>query len=337
VTTTFPQRRNRAPRPPTDIPARGWAGIFRRSVRQFRHDDVSDRAAALTYFGVLSIFPGLLVLVSILGLSGQSTTQRFLDNLREVAPSGVNTFLRTVVAQVQGRAGAAGVAAIVGLVVALSSASGYVAAFMRGGECDLRRRRGPPDMADFTGAYRSHARSDRHARRQRTDHCGDRPGCRPGRACARHRQQCGAGMEHPQVAGAAVDGQSDAFLLHWACPNVRQPGVRWITLGDVLAVLAWLIASGLFAVYVAFSSSYNKTYSSLAGVIVFLVWLWISNIAVLLGLEFDAESQRERLMRAGLPGDLEPFVELRDTRKLDEPERRRVAEADRIRREGPAP
>jgi membrane protein len=121
-------------------------------------------------------------------------------------------------------------------------------------------------------------------------------------------------------------------LLYWACPNVKQPGFKWITPGGVLAVLIWLIASGLFAVYVAFSGSYNKTYGTLATVIVFLVWLWITNIAILLGAEFNAESQRERAMAGGLPSDVEPFAELRDTRKLDDVQSERVEEADRARR-----
>jgi membrane protein len=97
-------------------------------------------------------------------------------------------------------------------------------------------------------------------------------------------------------------------------------------------VIIWLIASGLFAVYVAFSGSYNKTYGTLATVIVFLVWLWIANIAILLGAEFNAESQRERAIQAGLPSDVEPFAELRDTRKLDDVQAKRVEEADQAGR-----
>jgi membrane protein len=120
-------------------------------------------------------------------------------------------------------------------------------------------------------------------------------------------------------------------LLYKASPNVRQPKFRWITPGGALAVLSWLVASGLFALYVSFSGSYNKTYGTLATVIVFLVWLWISNIAILLGLEFDAETQRERAIRAGMPPDLEPFVDVRDTRKLDDAEKLRVEEASRLR------
>ena len=120
-------------------------------------------------------------------------------------------------------------------------------------------------------------------------------------------------------------------LLYKACPNVKQPGLRWITLGGVIAVVVWLVASALFAVYVSFSGSYNKTYGSLATVIVFLVWLWITNIAILLGAEFNAETQRERAIRAGLPDDVDQFAELRDTRKLDDPQRREAEEAGRIR------
>ncbi|MEO8748820.1 MAG: YihY/virulence factor BrkB family protein, partial [Allobranchiibius sp.] len=121
-------------------------------------------------------------------------------------------------------------------------------------------------------------------------------------------------------------------LLYKACPNVKQPGLRWVSLGGVFAVVGWIIASSLFAVYVSFSGSYNKTYGTFATVIIFLVWLWISNIALLLGAEINAEAQRERAIQAGLDDDVEPFAELRDTRKLDEPQQREAAEAADIRR-----
>jgi membrane protein len=106
-------------------------------------------------------------------------------------------------------------------------------------------------------------------------------------------------------------------ILYWASPNVKQPGFRWITPGGVLAVLITLVASAGFALFVADFGSYNKTYGALAGVVVFLVWLWIANIAVLLGAEFNAELERGRRIEAGQPEDDEPFVEPRDTRKLD--------------------
>jgi membrane protein len=116
-------------------------------------------------------------------------------------------------------------------------------------------------------------------------------------------------------------------LLYWATPNVKQPGIRWVTPGGILAVLIWLVASGGFALYVSFSTSYSKTYGSLATVIIFLVWLWITNLAILVGAEFNAETEHQKAVDAGLSDDVEPFVEVRDTRKLSEGEQSRVSEA----------
>ncbi len=319
------------PTSPTEIPPGGWKAVLRRSVREFKHDDITDRAAALTYFGVLAIFPGLLVLVSLLGLAGASTTQSVLDNIRAVAPGGVNTFLRTVVEQVQGRSGAASLGAIIGLLVALWSASGYIAAFMRASNAIYAVDEGRPIwrtvpvrlgvtvvivvmlvasalIVVLTGPV---------------------------------ARQVGNALG---IGDAAVTAWDIAkwpvlllivslmfSLLYWATPNVKQSGFRWITPGGVLAVVIWLVASGLFAVYVSFSGSYNKTYGALATVIVFLVWLWITNIAILLGAEFNAETERQRALEAGLPPDVEPYLELRDTRKLDDARAAQVAEAERIR------
>lgn len=108
-------------------------------------------------------------------------------------------------------------------------------------------------------------------------------------------------------------------ILYWAAPNVKQPKFRWISPGGILAVAVWLLASGAFALYVANFSSYNRTYASLAAIVVFLVWLWISNLAILLGAEFDAELQRGRLIARGHPVGREPFVEPRDTRGMRTP------------------
>jgi membrane protein len=105
-------------------------------------------------------------------------------------------------------------------------------------------------------------------------------------------------------------------LLYWASPNARHGGFRWITPGGVLAVVAWVIVSAAFAVYVANFASYNKTYGAIAGVIVFLVWLWLTNIAILFGAEVDAELERGRAIAVGHSEEQEPYLELRDDRKL---------------------
>jgi membrane protein len=105
-------------------------------------------------------------------------------------------------------------------------------------------------------------------------------------------------------------------ILYWASPNARHGGFRWVSPGGVVAVVLWLVASALFAVYVANFGSYNETYGSLAGAVIFLVWLWVTNIAILLGAEVDAELQRQRAIAAGHPAGKEPYLQLRDDRKL---------------------
>jgi membrane protein len=101
-------------------------------------------------------------------------------------------------------------------------------------------------------------------------------------------------------------------ILYYASPNVRQPGFRWVAPGGILAVITRMIVSALFGVYVANFSSYNKTYGSLGAVIIFLVWLWLTNVAILLGVELKAETVRGRQIETGHPPEREPFLEPRD-------------------------
>jgi membrane protein len=319
------------PRGLTDMPKAGWLAILKRSIREFKHDDITDRAAALTYFGVLALFPAVLVLVSVLGLLGKSTTQQVLNNVGQIAPGGVHTFLTGVVTQVQGKASIAGIAGIIGLLVALWSASGYVAAFMRALNAIYDVDEGRPiwktvPVRLLTTLALVIMLVIAAAIVVLTGPIANQVGT-------------AFGIGHAAVLIWEIAKWPVLLiivtvmmsLLYKATPNVRQPAFRWISAGGVIAVAIWLIASGAFALYVSFSGSYNKTYGSLATVIIFLVWLWISNIAILLGAEFNAESQRERAIRAGLPGDVEPFAELRDTRKLDDPEKQRVEQAMRTR------
>ncbi len=319
------------PKKVTAMPKSGWFAVLKRSVREFKHDDITDRAAALTYFGILALFPAMLVLVSILGLLGKSTTQKVLNNIGQIAPGGVHTFLNGVVTQVQGKAGAAGIAGIIGLLVALWSASGYVAAFMRASNAIYDVDEGRPiwktiPVRILTTLALVIMLLIAAAIVVLTGPVANQVGS-------------AFGIGHATVLiwdiakwpVLAIIVSMMLTLLYKASPNVQQPAFRWISAGGIVAVIIWLIASGAFALYVSFSGSYNKTYGSLATVIVFLVWLWITNIAILLGAEFNAETQRERAILGGLPDDLEPFAELRDTRKLDAPEKRRVEKAERTR------
>jgi membrane protein len=324
-------RKRRPPQQLTDVPKSGWLAVLKRSVREFKHDDITDRAAALTYFGVLALFPAMLVLVSALGLLGKSTTQKVLNNVAQIAPGGVHSFLNGVITQVQGRAGAAGIAGIIGLLIAFWSASSYVAAFMRASNAIYDVDEGRPiwktlPVRILTTLALVVMLVIAAAIVVLTGPIAKQVG-----------QAFGIGHAAVLIWDIVkwpvllIIVSLMLSLLYKASPNIRQPGFRWISAGGVIAVILWMIASGLFAVYVSFSGSYNKTYGSLATVIIFLVWLWITNIAILLGAEFNAELQRERAIRTGVPDDLEPFAELRDTRKLDDPEKRRVEEAERTR------
>lgn len=297
---------------------RHWWPVLKRTVAEFKEDNLTDWAAALTYYSVLAIFPALIVLVSILGLVGESATQPLIDNLGTVAPGPAKEIFTSALENLQGDQGAAGVLFVVGLLAALWSASGYVGAFMRASNAIYDIEEGRPIWKTLptrvvltlvlltllaistiavvlTGAL--------------AEKVGD---------------LVGIGSTAVTVWNIAkwpvlLLVVSFMFaLLYWAAPNVKHPGFRWISPGGVLAVIGWLIASGAFALYVSNFASYNKTYGALGGVVVFLIWLWISNIMVLLGAEFNAELERERAIEDGMrPADKEPFVEPRDTRKME--------------------
>jgi membrane protein len=300
---------------PATLDARTWGGVLKRTLAGFREDNLTDWGAALTYYGVLSIFPALLVLVSVLGLIGESATQPLLDNVGEVAPGPAKEIFTNAVRDIQSGGGAAGVLFVVGLAGALWSASGYVAAFMRASNSIYDMEEGRPIWKTLptrvvltltlllllavaaTGVVLTGGLAE----------------------------EAGGVLGIGSAAVTAWDVAkwpvlllvvSFMFaLLYWAAPNVEQPGFRWITPGSLVGVLVWVAASAGFAFYVANFGSYNKTYGALGGVIVFLVWLWVSNLAVLFGAELNAEVARGRLIQAGRPAD-DPFLEPRDTRKL---------------------
>ncbi|MFI6439907.1 YihY/virulence factor BrkB family protein [Streptomyces sp. NPDC050759] len=304
------------PNSPSKLPARSWRAVLRRTGKELLDDELADRAAALTYYGVLSLFPALLVMVSLLGVVGQRATDKILDNIGDLAPGPARDILRDAVVQLGDSGGTGSVLAIVGLLAALWSASGYVAAFIRTSNAVYDLPEGRPVwkltplrlaltvtlmlmlaasalIVVFTGPLAERA----------------------GRA---------VGFGDAAIALWGVAKWPVLLLLvvlmiallYWAAPNVRGRGFHWISPGSVLATLVWLAASAGFALYAANFGSYNKTYGTLAGAIVFLVWLWLTNLAILLGLEFDAELARERAI---VSGEAEPaqelYVEPRDTRK----------------------
>ncbi|MFF5252807.1 YihY/virulence factor BrkB family protein [Streptomyces leeuwenhoekii] len=314
----------RAADSPTELPKRSWLALLRRVLAEFKDDELTDRAAALTYYGVLSLFPALLVLVSLLGVAGQSATQQIMDNLQQLAPGSARDIISDAVRQLQSRSGLGSVVAVVGLVGAIWSASGYVAAFIRSANAvyDIPEGRPVWKVLPLRVALTVLLLVLAVASALIVVFTGDLA------------RQAGTALG---VGDTALTVWSIAkwpvlvllvvlmiAILYWATPNARIRGFRWITPGSVLALVIWMIASAGFAFYVANFGSYNKTYGTLAGVIVFLVWLWVTNLAILFGLEFDAELARQRVVDAGHPVESEPYVEPRDTRAWDEQDRRRA-------------
>jgi membrane protein len=308
-------RNGRHPDEPTDLRARSWWGVLKRTVREFREDNLTDWAAALTYYAILSIFPALLVMVSILGLIGQSATQPLLDNLTEVAPGPAQEIVTNAIQNLNQNQGAAGILLVVALATALWSASSYVGAFMRASNSIYEVREGRPFwklrpvqiaitlvmmILVTIGAVAVVLTGPLAEQVGNVIGLGD------------------AAVTAWDIAKWPVLVLLVSFMfsvLYWAAPNVKQPGFRWLTPGGVLAVVLWILASAGFALYVANFASYNKTYGGLGGVIVFLIWLWISNIAVLLGAELNAELERARELESGVAEDRTLALEPRDEPK----------------------
>ncbi|GAA2389874.1 ribonuclease [Catellatospora methionotrophica] len=303
------------PDSPRDLTRRDWWDVLKRTGKEYQQDNLGDWAAALTYRAVMSLFPGILVLVALLGLTGADTAQRALAEVGAYAPGAVRDVLANALTELQRGQGAAGLVAVIGVLLALWSASGYVSGFMRASNIiyDVPEGRSMLKMLPvrlgvtivsviaivavtvalvFTGPVAARTGEFLHL---------------------------GTGVVRVwDIAKWPLVILVIALifaLLYWASPNARQGGWRWITPGSLLAVFIWLLASAGFALYAANFGSYNKIYGSLAGIIVFLIWLWISNVALLLGAEFDAELHRARAIAAGHPADEEPYVALREPPK----------------------
>jgi membrane protein len=234
-----------------------------------------------------------------------------------LVPAEVRDLMVTSIQAAQNGAGAASAVAIVGLVVALWSASGYIAAFIRAGNTIYDIDEGRPfwkttplrigltllaTVLLAVGAIAVTLTGDLAAAL--------------GRALGLGEAAVLAWdiLKWPLMVLVAA---GLIMLLYWAAPNVRQPGLRWISPGSILAIALWVIVSGGFALYVANFASYSKTYGALAGIVVFLVWLWLSNMALLLGAEFDAELIRQRAIAGGRPAEWEPYAVPRDEPKAD--------------------
>ena len=312
-----------------------WKYTARKAATEFNRDECTDLAAALTYYAVLSLFPALLALVSLLGVFGQgeSTTNALLDMLRQVGQDNVANQLRGPIDQMT-QSNAAGFALVLGLLGAIWSASAYIGAFGRAINRIYAIEEGRPfwklrplQLAiTLVGVLLVAA------------------------------VLIGLVVSGPvaQSVGDAIGLGDTAFtlwnilkwpvilaivivlvaLLYYSTPNIRKPKFRWISVGATIAILTWVLASVGFAFYVANFSSYNKTYGSLAGVVVFLLWLWLTNLALLFGAEVDAELERASQLQAGVAAEEKLHVSPRETRAAEKRQRKQdelVEEGRRIR------
>ena len=289
------------PQGPADIGARGWWATIKRTAKEFKDDSLQDWAAALTYYAVLSLFPMLIVLVALVGLFGEypRTVNALLDVIRGVAPSSAADTIERSISGVVRNKGGAGALLGIGLVTALWSASGYIGAFMRASNVVYEVGEGRPfwklrplqlAITAVMVVLIAMLAIGFVVSGSVAESLGDVIG----------------------VGDTAVTVWSIAkwpvmlliaivmiALLAYAAPNVRHPRFRWITPGAAVGLVILIVASAAFAFYVANFGSYNATYGALGGVIVFLVWLWIANLALLFGIELDAELERERELESG--------------------------------------
>jgi membrane protein len=306
------------PDSPTELTKPSWSYVARKTFREFSDDQCTDLAAALTYYAVLSLFPAAIAILSLVGLVGRGpeTVDTLLQILRDVGASSAADTLEPTLTDLS-RTQSAGLGLVIGLAAALWSASGYVNAFARGMNRVYEVEEGRPMwklrpamllVTIVTVVLAAVVALGLVLTGPAAEAVGDAVG----------------------LGSAAVTAWSIAkwpvllvvvvlivALLYYATPNVRQPKFRWVSVGAVVAIVVWIVASALFGFYVANFSSYDKTYGSLAGVIAFLLWLWITNLALLFGAELDAELERGRELQAGRPAEETIQLPPRDTRRSD--------------------
>jgi membrane protein len=303
---------------PGDIPARGRLAVLKRTYQEFKADNLTDWAAALTYYSVLALFPAMLALVALVGIFGQypQTTNALVDIVRQIGGnnSGLNGLQSTINGVVQNKGGAGALLGL-GLAGAVWSASGYIGAFMRASNAIYEVDEGRPFwklrplQVIVTLALLILVALVLMAL------------VLTGPVAHSVASKVGLGSTGVTIYNIAKWPLMAAIVLimlgvlYYIAPSARLPKIHWLSPGAVVALVIWVIASAAFGFYVANFSSYNKTYGALGGAISLLVWLWITNIAVLFGQELNAEIERGRELTAGLPAERDLQLEPRDAPK----------------------
>lgn len=326
------RRRADTPDSPTDLTKPAWGYVVRKTVREFSDDQCTDLAAALTYYAVLALFPASIAILSLVGLfgQGQGSVDTLLQVLRDVGADGAaNTIEPTLVELSQARG--AGLGLLVGLAAALWSASGYVGAFGRGMNRIYEIDEGRPvwklrpamlGVTVVTVLLAALVLLGLVLTGPMARAVGDAVGL------GSTAVTVWSIAKWPVMLAVVV---LIVAILYYTTPNVRQPRFRWISVGAVVAIVVWVLASAGFGLYVANFSNYNRTYGSLAGVVVFLLWLWLTNLALLFGAELDAELERTRELQAGLPAEENIQLPPRDSTKIEKQAEKELDDINRGR------
>jgi membrane protein len=323
---------DRLPDRPTQLSKRSWGYILRKTYREFGDDHCTDLAAGLTYYAVLSLFPAAIAVISLLGVVGQrrSSVDNVIKVLEPLVSSSTLNSVQPALEHIAASPGA-GIGLVLGILCALWSASGYVGAFGRAMNAVYEIDEGRPfwklrplmliitlvaillvvcvlvmlvvsgPLADSIGGV------------------------------------IGLGSQAVTVWNIAKWPVIALFvvlivaMLYYSTPNVKQPKFRWLSIGALVAIMVWILASVAFAFYVATFGSYDKTYGSLAGVVAGLLWLWITNVALLFGAELDSEIERGRELQAGIAAEGELQLPARDMRGIRKARKKERKDLDRGR------
>jgi membrane protein len=296
--------RRRKPHRFGDLPGGAWKRIAKRTFDQYRADGVTNLAAALTYRSVLSLFPAMIAFVALLGVFGQypQTFNAVLQIAGSLAPPSTVQTISGPVRHVITNKGGAGALLGVGLVVTVWAASGYVGTFSWAANVMWEARRGrswyrqwPFNIAVTLVALvlATFVLSALVLTGPVAEAVGSQLGIG---SIALKVWSIAKWPAIVVVVTLMISG------LYYIAPNVRPPSWRWLTPGAMLAVIAWAITSAVFGLYLANFGSYNKAYGTLGAIVTFLIWVWLTNIAILLGIELDSEIERERQLIVDQPG-----------------------------------
>jgi membrane protein len=274
-------------------------GTIKRTLKEFSEDGLTDWAATLTYYGVLALFPALTALLSIVGLL--TNPQQLTDAITAVVPAQAADTLNPVIQQIAGSKKSASLGLVIGIAAAVWSASGYVGAFTRAANIVYETPEGRKVwklkplqlLITLVGIlFAALILAMLVLSGPIVDAIG---------------QSIGLGDTVLTVWSWAKWPVILVLLalmiavLYYSTPNVKLRGFKFISPGAGVAIVVAIVASALFAFYVANFGSYNKTYGALAGVVIFLIWFWLINLALLFGIELDAEIERTKELKEGVP------------------------------------